>query len=91
MKEHGDKLDATTTADVTTALEEAKKVNSEADLETLKEKVTALSNASMKIGQAIYAKKSETTEGGEKKEETPTATDAEFEEKDKKKESNSAK
>ena len=36
-------------------------VDAEVDIETLKEAVTNLSNASMKIGQAIYSKKGDET------------------------------
>ena len=36
-------------------------VDGEVDIETLKEAVTNLSNASMKIGQAIYSKKGDET------------------------------
>jgi molecular chaperone DnaK len=86
LKEHGDKLDDATKEEVTKALEEARKVESTAELDVLKEKVTALSNASMKIGQAIYAKKGdEAPAGGEASgEKKDNATDAEYEEKGKK-------
>jgi hypothetical protein len=53
----GDKLDETIKTEVRDELELAKKVDSEAEIDVLKERVAALSGASMKIGQAIYAKK----------------------------------
>ena len=86
LNEHGDKIDEKIKTEVQEALEAARKVDGDAAVETLKEQVTALSNASMKIGQAIYAKKGD--EGpkddepadGKKKEETQ---EAEFTEKKK--------
>ena len=61
-------------------------VDGEVDIETLKEAVTNLSNASMKIGQAIYSKKGDETnppdneDADKKKEDTQ---EAEFTEKKK--------
>jgi hypothetical protein len=59
-------------------------VSSEATPEELKDKISALSDASMKIGQAIYSKTSGSTDSA-----TPPpeggATDAEYEEKKDKK------
>ena len=61
-------------------------VDAEVDIETLKEAVTNLSNASMKIGQAIYSKKGDETnppdneDADKKKEDTQ---EAEFTEKKK--------
>lgn len=63
LKEHGDKLDETTKADVEKALADARAVDAEADLEGVKAKSAALSTASMKIGQAMYSKKG--GEGGD--------------------------
>ena len=80
LAEHSDKLDDQTKADVQAALDDAKAVSSTADVEALKSKVSALSNASMKIGQAMYGKKDQTASApadGEK------ADEAEFKEKDK--------
>jgi molecular chaperone DnaK len=85
LAEHGDKIDETTKTEVTAAIEEAKGVASDASLETLKERVTALSNASMKIGQAIYGKKDGSAPEGEATPSSPEsdAKDAEYEEKKK--------
>merc|ERR1711871_961516 len=52
LSEHGDKLDEETKTEINTAVEEAKAIANDADLETLKAKSEALSSASMKIGQA---------------------------------------
>ena len=57
LAEHSEKLDEATKTEVQAAIEAAKKVDSNADLETLKAKVSDLSTASMKIGQAMYGKK----------------------------------
>lgn len=64
LSEHADKLDDNTKTEVQAVIDEAKALGSETSVETLKEKVSQLSNASMKIGQAIYgsAKKGESTE-----------------------------
>jgi molecular chaperone DnaK len=56
LDEHGDKLDEETKTEIKKAIDEAKAVESGADLEVLKSKSSALSNASMKIGQAMYKK-----------------------------------
>jgi len=81
LTEHGDKLDEDTKTEINAAVEEAKGVSGDADLETLKAKSEALSAASMKIGQAMYGKKdgegASTEEGQETK-----AEDAEFKEKE---------
>jgi molecular chaperone DnaK len=56
ITEHADKLDEATKAEVQKALDEAKAIQSSDDVDQLKAKKEALSQASMKIGQAIYAK-----------------------------------
>jgi len=79
LSEHGDKLDEETKTEINTAVEEAKSIASDADLETLKAKSEALSAASMKIGQAMYGKKdAESAADGEESK----AEDAEFKEKE---------
>jgi len=89
LQEHGDKLDAATKEEVEKALADARGVDASADLESLKAKSSALSNASMKIGQAMYAKKDgDATPSQEKESETTsssTAKEADFDEKDGKK------
>jgi molecular chaperone DnaK len=77
LAEHGDKVDAATREEVQKALDEARAVGTDADLETLKAKVAALSTASMKIGQAIYGG----SKGGDEKPKDD-ATEAEYEEKE---------
>lgn len=86
LTEHNDKIDDATKTEVTAAIDEAKAVASDASLETLKERVTALSNASMKIGQAIYGKKGDAPAEGEAASSSSAesdAKDAEYEEKKK--------
>lgn len=83
LDEHGSKLSDDVKADVEKALSEAREVSDADSLETIKSKVDALSQASLKIGQAIYGQqKSSGAEGEEKKDDN--TVDAEFEEKDKK-------
>jgi len=57
LKEHGDKLDEATKAEVEKALADARGIAPGAELEAVKATSAALSTASMKIGQAMYAKK----------------------------------
>jgi len=57
MSEHGDKLDEATKAEFQKAIDEAKAVDANADLDTLKAKISALSTASMNVGKAMYGKK----------------------------------
>ena len=57
LAEHGEKIDEATKTEIQTAIDTAKKISSDASLETLKESVSTLSNVSMKIGQAMYGKK----------------------------------
>jgi molecular chaperone DnaK len=83
LDEHGSKLSDDVKAEVKKALTEAREVTDTDSLETIKSKVDALSQASLKIGQAIYGQqKSADAEGEEKKDDN--TVDAEFEEKDKK-------
>merc|ERR1711994_808598 len=84
LDEHGDKLDAEVKAEIEKAIADAKDVKDEDDLETIKAKVEALNQASLKIGQAVYGQQSEgdaAPEGEEKKEDDNTV-DADFKEKD---------
>ena len=63
LHEHKAKLDAKTIEEVETALKDVKEaLEKESDVENLKAKVTALQNASMSIGKAIYAAGSKTEE-----------------------------
>ncbi len=86
LDEHGDKLDAEVKAEIEKAIADAKEVKDEDDLETIKAKVEALNQASLKIGQAIYGQQQQ--EGGdappgeEEKKDDDNTVDAEFKEKD---------
>jgi len=83
MGEHGDKLDAETKAEIEKAIEEARTVKDQDNLDELKAKADALQKASLKIGQAIYGqqqKGDEAGEGGEEKKDD-TTVDADFKEK----------
>lgn len=88
LDEHADKVDEDTKKAVEEALEAAKKVqeDSEASIDTLKDANKALSEASMKIGQAMYGKKdgSEGEEGSEESKGEEKPEEADFEEKEKK-------
>lgn len=57
MSEHGDKIDEATKTEFQKAIDEAKAVDANADLDTIKAKISALSTASMNVGKAIYGKK----------------------------------
>merc|ERR1712071_500142 len=88
FSENKEKLDDETKASVETALKEAKEIlegveESEEGLAKLKEKSEALTQASMKIGQAIYGQQQAEGDGEEKKEDADTV-DADFKEKDEK-------
>jgi molecular chaperone DnaK len=56
LAEHRAKLDAETAAAIEKAMAEAREAMGKEDVEQLREKVKALQTASMKIGQAVYAK-----------------------------------
>jgi molecular chaperone DnaK len=92
LAEHSDKLDEATRAEVKAALDEAQAAssNSSAELEDIKAKSAALNAASMKIGQSIYSKSNTAgagaAGGAEAGAEAPKeeASDAEFNEKEKK-------
>jgi molecular chaperone DnaK len=84
LAEHSEKLDDATKTDVQAAIDAANSVSSDADLEKLREAVSALSNASMKIGQAMYNKKGGDVDGGDDKESSGSekkGKEAEYEEK----------
>lgn len=78
LDEHKDKISDEVKAEVEKSISEAKEVGDSDDLDTIKAKLEALNQASLKIGQAIYGKQEESSE--EKKEDDNTV-DAEFEEK----------
>jgi len=78
LAEHGDKIDAAVKEEVQKAIDEAKAIDATSDFDVVKAKKEALSQASMKIGQAMYANK-----GGEGADSAPKdeAKEADFEEK----------
>merc|ERR1712085_233519 len=83
LKEHAEKLDEETKTDVEKALSEAKEAQESEDVELINAKKEALNQASMKIGQAMYASKTEegnAAEGDAAKGDENTQ-DAEFTEK----------
>ena len=86
LAEHSEKLDDATKTEVQAAIDAANSVSSDADLEKLREAVSSLSNASMKIGQAMYNKKGGDAEGGDSKDDNESGSEkkgkeAEYEEK----------
>jgi len=56
VDEHGDKVDAALKAEVEAAIAEAREALAGDDIDVMKAKGEALTNAAMKIGQAIYEK-----------------------------------
>jgi molecular chaperone DnaK len=54
LKEHGDKVSAEVKTEIETALAEAKTAVESGDAEAMTEKANALTQAAMKLGQAIY-------------------------------------
>merc|ERR1712194_19128 len=83
VTDNGNKIDAETKAEVEKAIAEAKEVKDGEDLDAINAKKEALNQASMKIGQAMYASKTEegnAAEGDAAKGDENTQ-DAEFTEK----------
>ncbi|MEO8548152.1 MAG: Hsp70 family protein, partial [Sphingomicrobium sp.] len=54
LKEHGDKVSAEVKTEIETALAEAKTAVESGDAEAMTEKTNALTQAAMKLGQAMY-------------------------------------
>jgi molecular chaperone DnaK len=79
LTDHADKLDAETKAEIEKAIAEAKEVKDGEDLEAIVEKKDALSQASLKIGQAVYG--SQSAEGSEEEKKDDDTVDADFTEK----------
>jgi len=86
LKDNADKVDEETKKEVEKALEEARLIKDSDDLDELKGKTEALSQASMKMGQAIYGQQQQQAGGddagaaeGDKKDDT--TVDADYEEK----------
>jgi molecular chaperone DnaK len=78
LTDNADKLDDETKEEINKAIAEAKEVKDSEDLEVITAKKEALSQASSKIGQAIYSQQKE----GEEKKDDDTTEDADFKEKD---------
>merc|ERR1712127_381481 len=91
LKEHADKLDEETKKEVEKAIEEARLVKDSDDIDDLKAKNEALSQASMKMGQAIYGQQQHqegdaagaegASEENKDDKKDDTTVDADFEEK----------
>ena len=78
LGEHGEKIDATTKSEIESTIEAAKALKDDASVEALKEQITALTSASMKIGQAMYGNKEGAAAGSAQE---GGAKEAEYEEK----------
>jgi molecular chaperone DnaK len=78
LTDNGDKLDAETKSEVEKAIADAKSAKDGDDLDKINSTKEALSQASMKIGQAIYNK---SQESGDDKKEDDNTVDADFKEK----------
>lgn len=78
LADNGDKLDAETKTEIEKAIAEAKEVKDGEDLDAITAKKEALSQASLKIGQAIYGSQ----QGGEEeKKDDDSTVDADFKDK----------
>ena len=65
LKDNADKIDEETKKEVEKALEEARLVKDNDNLDELKSKTEALSQASMKMGQAIYGQQQQQQQAGD--------------------------
>ena len=83
LTDNADKLDADTKSEVEKAIQEAKDVKDGDDLDALTAAKEKLSTASLKIGQAVYG--SGNAGGEEKKDDDDNTVDADYTEKDDKK------
>lgn len=82
LSEHKEKLDEATISEIEKALAEAKTVDSTTDLDVVKAKASALSSASLKIGEAMYKKTgSEANADAPKADASNNEQDAEYTEK----------
>merc|ERR1712127_463183 len=87
LKDNADKVDEETKKEVEKALEEARLVKDSDDLDELKGKTEALSQASMKMGQAIYGQQQQQQADGDEAgaaegdKKDDTTVDADYEEK----------
>eukprot|EP00804_Cyclotella_cryptica_P030374 CCRYP_011884-RA/>CCRYP_011884-RA protein AED:0.01 eAED:0.01 QI:0/0/0/1/1/1/2/0/672 len=81
LKEHSDKLGEDVKKEVEKAIEEARLVKDSDNLDDLKSKTDALSQASMKMGQAIYGQQQGASDAGAEEKKDENTVDADFEEK----------
>lgn len=81
LTDNADKLDDDTKAEVEKAIAEAKEVKDGEDFDAITEKKDALSQASLKIGQAVYGQQQAQEGGEEEKKEDDNTVDADFTEK----------
>ena len=79
LTDNADKLDTEVKTEVEKAIAEAKEAKDADDLDAIIAKKDALSQASMKIGQAMYGQGEQASEGEEPKDEN--TVDADFKEK----------
>lgn len=88
LDEHGDKISDEVKAEIEKAIADAKEVTDDDDLETVKAKVEALNQASLKIGQAVYGQQQQDGDAApeEEKKDDDNTVDADFKEKDEKNE-----
>ena len=84
LEENGDKVDAAIKSEIETALAEAKAAVESGDLEAMKAKTQSLTEAAMKLGQAIYEKEqaAAASPGGAEPQADDGVVDAEFSEVD---------
>ena len=93
LAEHGDKVSAEVRTEIETALAEAKTAVESGDADDMQQKTAALTQAAMKLGQAMYEQQQAqaqqtggdagaTGEGGEEKAAEEEVVDAEFSEVD---------
>lgn len=78
LTDNAEKLDAETKSEVEKAVAEAKEVKDSDDLDAINAKKEALSQASLKIGQAIYGAQ----QGGDEEKKDDSTVDADFKEKE---------
>jgi len=81
LAEHGDKVDDATKSAIQTALDELKSAKDGTDPEAIREKTNALAQASMKLGEAMYASQ-QGDAGAAEQPADDGVVDAEFEEVD---------
>merc|ERR1711920_232670 len=80
LTDNAEKLDADIKAEIEKAIADAKEVKDGDDVDAIVEKKDALSQASLKIGQAIYGQQ-QGAEGGEEPKQDDNTVDADFTEK----------